>query len=119
MKKVIVRYIDEAWATNVVMIGPADEMIAKRELAGKEWADKEYVLYYQTFLASRRSGLVQDGVKFDPWLETIAEVEPRISLQEIEDAEAMGEIKSAQADFLRKRVSALGDDVGESQAPRS
>ena len=120
MKKVILRYQDKAVAEEVVLIGPAEDMLSKRELAGKDYADSEYKLYFQTFLACKRIGSAGPTEKFEAWLERVDQVEPRLSLQEVDDLEAMGEVNASQAEYMRRRVVELGDaDQGESPAPRS
>ena len=120
MKKVIVRYIvgeGDAPREEVLMIGPAEEIQSKRELASTPGADAEYALYYRTFLAARRTGSCGQAVKFDQWLRDVSEVEPRLSMQDVDDMQGTSEITEVQAEYLRKRVVELGDDEGESGAP--
>jgi hypothetical protein len=118
MQKVIVRYIGEPQLEQMLVIHPADEMRAKRELAGKEWADKEYRVYYHCWLCAKRLGLVAGDVKFDLWLEGVAEVEPIMSVKQIDDALAIEAINEKQAEYLRGQVARQESEApGESQPP--
>jgi hypothetical protein len=120
VKKVIVRYIvgeGDAPREEVLAIGPAEEIQSKRELANTPGADGEYALYYRSFLAARRTGSCGQAVKFDQWLRDVAEVEPRLSMKDVDDLEGTGECTEAQAEYLRRRIVELGDDEGESPAP--
>lgn len=122
MKKVVVRYYirgDEPRSEQTIVLGPADELRAKRELDGKGYVDDQYVLFYRTFLAGRRAKVIAEGISFDAWLETVEEVEPRISLEEVETGLRLGKLTEVEAELLREQIRALGDDPGESQTPRA
>ena len=128
MHKVIIRYIDDSQSEDLFVIHPADEMKAKRQLAGKPYADEEYTYHYLSYLAAVRSGKVAEAVSFERWIETVAEVEPRLTLKEIDAAvlargvgpsgEVLG-ITDAQVDYLRAQVREEEAAEGEAAAPRS
>lgn len=117
--KVDIRYIDEARPADRVVIHPIDEVRAKRDLAGKAWADEDTVLYYRTFHACRRQGIAAQG-DFDSWLETVAEVEPHLSRKMVETAVIAGTLTEEQAAALYAQIDREeADGEGESPAPPS
>jgi len=119
MHKVVVRYIDDADREDLLIVHPADQMRAKRELAGKSYADGEYLLFYQAWLAAVRSGKAPATVNFDHWLENVAEVEPRLTQQQVDDALLTGDISDHQADVLRAKIAEQEQAEGEATAPPS
>ena len=121
MRKVLVRYFADGAATigdeRLVKIHPADEIKAKRELAGKPaaYVDDEVRLYTLVYLAERRAGNVTAA--FDQWIETVAEVEPRLSEKQVDDAVIAGEIPEDVAERLKAQIREQESAEGESLTP--
>lgn len=117
--RVDVRYIDEGRAADRLTIHPIDEIKAKRDLAGKAWADEDTVLYYRTFYAAKRAGAAEAQADFDSWLEKVSEVEPHLSRKMVETAILAGTINEEQAEALYAQISKEEQAEGESPAPPS
>jgi len=117
MKKVIVRYLDPETPEETLIVGKGDELLMKQWADGKSWVDADLKSQRLAYEVAKRTG--RTNLAFEQWLNGVAEVEPRMSLKDVDDAEGLGEITPAQAEFLRTRIRELGDDPGESAAPRS
>ena len=117
MRRVIVTFLEEGGSETVV-IHPVDTMRRKRELAGKKWVDGEVELEYECYLALRRTGRTELA-DFESWLATVAELEPRLTHRDVDDALAAGAIDEAGAEALHRRVNELGDGEADPQTPPS
>jgi hypothetical protein len=117
-----IRFLDPGAAPSRVVIHPGDQMRSKRELAGKPYADEDYALMHQAYLACRRLRLAPSDVPtstgFDAWIDTVAEIEPRPTLKQVERLARMGEITRDAADALIEEIRVSGDP-GESPTPRA
>lgn len=114
MLKVKIVYTGDPPAEQTVVIHPIDEMRAKRELAGKAWADDEYQTYYNCWLAARRTDLISKDISFDLWLEGVAEIDELPSEKQILAALAVGSITEKQAEYMRSQNERRGSGPGES-----
>ena len=117
MKKVIVRYLEAGTPEETLIMGKGDELLMKQWADGKSWVDADLKSQRLAYEVAKRTG--RTNLAFEQWLNGVSEVEPRMSLKDVDDAEGLGEISAAQAEFLRTRIAELGDDPGESAAPRS
>jgi hypothetical protein len=120
MLKGVISFYDGSPSLTVVM-GLGEDLKAPRDLAALEkqgWIiNDEIELAYKAFLAGKRQGDIDSGVKFEDWAATVGEIDARPSRKQIEQAVALGGMTQEQADAL---LSTYGDDgEGEAVTPLS
>jgi hypothetical protein len=126
LQKVFVRYLDESALSEWVAIHPGDDMRATRAIDKEPDSVKNdpsggAQLSYRAFFACRRLGHVPPDTNFDAWNDTVADLEPLITDDNVEAALGAGLIDERQADFMRatKAQQEARMATGESPAPRS
>jgi hypothetical protein len=118
MIKGSILFIDNSPAL-AVTIGVGEDIKAPRDLAALEkqgWIiDENISTAYKAFLAGKRQGDIPGSVKFEDWIDNVAEVDLRPSRKQIETAVAIGTMDEDQAERLIAFIEA--DALGEAQAP--
>lgn len=112
-----VRHYDESTPEFIVAIGAGEDMIAKRDLRGKEW-DDDQVTIYKAWLAAKRQDLIPPAsgmAAFEAWVATVSEVEPILTRKMVDQTVAMGKVTAAEAEA----AYAIVESEGESEAPRT
>lgn len=103
-----------------ITIGVGEDIKAPRDLAALEKAgwviDDNITTAYKAYLAGRRQGDITSDIKFEDWVDNVAEVDLRPSRKQIDQAVAIGAMDKDQADKLIAFIEA--DDLGEAKAPR-
>ena len=118
MIKGTITFLDGSAALGVT-IGLGEDVKAPRDLAALEKAgwviDDNLTIAYKAYLAGKRQGDITADVKFENWVDNVAEVDLRPSRRKIEEAVAVGAMEQEQADKLIALYEA--SDAGEAVAP--
>ena len=98
-----VTFLDGSPALGVT-IGVGEDVKAPRDLAAMEksgWViDDGITMTYKAYLAGRRQGDIPQNIKFEDWVDNVAEVDLRPSRKQIEQAVAVGTMDAEQAEKL-------------------
>lgn len=116
MLRATIRFYDNQTPINVVM-GVGEDVKAPRALAALEqqgWVvDDDFALTYKAWLAAKRQGDLPADSKFEDWVDSVAEIDARPSIKQIEQAVALGNLERDKADRL---IAVLESDEGEAEA---
>lgn len=113
-----VKFYDESVTPLAVVIGTGEDVKAPRDLAALEqqgWViDETVTTTYKAWLAGKRQGDIPADSKFEKWLDTVAEVELRPSMKQIEQAVMLGTMERDAADRLIAVIEAeQGEAAGQ------
>lgn len=121
MLKAVVTY----WPTTgldpiTVVMGNSEDVAAPRGLKALEKSglviNDDVETAYKAFLAGKRQGDIVN-IGFEAWSETVEEIDPRFSEEQLAYAVATGSMKPEQADGLRQIGKV--DVAGESPRPHA
>jgi hypothetical protein len=121
MLKAVVTYWPTAGLDPItVVMGNSEDVAAPRGLQALEKAglviNDDVLTSYKAYLAGKRQGDITN-IGFEAWAETVEEIDPRFSEEQLAYAVATGAMKREQADGLREIGKV--DVAGESPRPRA
>jgi hypothetical protein len=118
MIKGTVRFYDEKQPPLYVVIGTGEDVKAPRHLSLLEqqgWIiDDNVTMTYKAWLAGKRQGDIPADSKFEDWSDTVAEIDLRPSVKQIEQAVALGTMDRESADKL---IAVIEAEQGEASGP--
>jgi len=113
-----VHFYDPNQKSLYVIIGTGEDIKAPRDLAVLEqqgWVvDENVSMTYKAWLAGKRQGDIPADSKFETWADTVAEIDLRPSIKQIEQAVTLGAMDREQADRLIAVIEAeQGEATGQ------